>query len=99
MNFFQQLSFPLGFESGERPGGRDSSRLPPTQERVNDVRRQQRQPWHSRDVDRVDLLRRGELVTGGEAPGHEHPPPPERTDDRVAQPNIERALHRQHTGL
>lgn len=60
---------PLHRKRLHQPRQPQSFRLPPIQDRLDDVRRQQRQSQHARDIGRVDLRGRGELADGGEGIG------------------------------
>jgi len=53
------LPLPLHRKRFHQPRQRDPLRLLPIQERLDDIRRQQRQPQQARDIGRVDLLGRG----------------------------------------
>ena len=63
-------------------------RLSPIQDRLHDIRRQQREPQQARDIGRVDLLGGGQFVERGEAPRLHHPPPPERAGQRLHQRGV-----------
>src|SRR3546814_6268043 len=55
------LPLPLHREQSEQPGKRDVRPLPPVEDRLDDVGRQQRETQHAAGVGGVDLLRRGDL--------------------------------------
>ena len=53
------LQPPLHRKRLHQPRQRHCIRLPPIQDRLDDIRRQQREPQKARDIGRVDLLGRG----------------------------------------
>ena len=59
--------------------------LPPIQDRLHDLRLQQRQPQDPRHVGRVDFFGTGEFVDRGVTPGLQQSPPPERPGPRLGQ--------------
>ena len=58
-------------------------RLPPIQERLHDLRREQRQPQDPADVGRVDALGPGQILERRMHARVQHLPPPERPRQRL----------------
>ena len=61
-----ELLLPYDRERLHQDGQRYPCRLPPVQDRFNDVGREQREPQDAADVGSVDLLRRGDFLDGRE---------------------------------
>jgi len=75
------LFAPLPWKRPHQHRQRDLRRLPPIQDRLDDIRREQRQAHQARDIGRVDLLRSRQFVDRAVAagfspttlPGHRSP--------------------------
>lgn len=78
------MSRPAQWERLQQRIQLQTRRLPPTQNRLDDVRRQQGQTQDATDVGRIDLLGGGDLCDGRVRAVLQHLPPAKRPGDRLA---------------
>jgi len=84
------LPLPLHRKRLHQSRQRNLLRLPPVQDRLDDIWRQQREPQKARDIGRVDLLGRGQFVDRAVAPSFQHPAPSECTGQCLHQRGVGR---------